>query len=161
MHPQPPRLNLLSNGKVLENLTVQLRIRLEKFLGRATLRTPGLGRVIALFAGEEAVVGEEFAAVAGGENDLVPFAFLAAPVFKGAVLRVVDQTESDCFIGVDIGVKTAGFGGTLLGLDAQDASYGRANTVSADNQIVVCSDSIFEDDRASLHIDIAALNQDH
>jgi hypothetical protein len=58
-------------------------------------------------------------------------------------------------------MEAAGLGGTLLRLDAQDASYGRANTISADDQIVVCGNSIFEDHRASLHIDITALYQYH
>lgn len=114
MHPKPPRLNLLPNSQMAKHLPIKLGIRCQKFIRAATLRTPALSDIVALLAREEAVVGEELAAVAGGEDDLVPFTFLAAPVFECTVLGVIDEAGFDGFFGCDVGVQAALIGGFLF-----------------------------------------------
>lgn len=118
MHPKPPRLNLLPNTQMAKHLPIKLGIRCQKFIRAATLSAPALGGIVALFAREEAVVGEELAAVAGGEDDLVPFAFLAAPVLECAVLGVVDEAGFDGFFGCDVGVQAALVGRLLFRADS-------------------------------------------
>jgi hypothetical protein len=54
--PESPGLNLLSDGEVTEDLAVELGIRLEEIFDGKTIGSPGLCSVVALLAGEEAVV---------------------------------------------------------------------------------------------------------
>ena len=117
-HPEPPRLNLLPNSQMAKHLPIKRRIWCQKLICAAALSTPALIRIVSLFTREEAVVREELAAVAGRENDLVPFAFLAAPVFECAVLGVVDEAGLDGFFGCDVGVEAALIGGFLFRADS-------------------------------------------
>ena len=65
MNPQPPRPHLNPNSKVSLDLLIKFRIRRKQFLHRQIGTSPRLIRIVAFLAGEETVVGEEFAAVAG------------------------------------------------------------------------------------------------
>lgn len=118
MHPKPPRLNLFSNGQMAKHLPIKRRIRCQKFIRAATLCTPALVRIVSLLARKEAIVREELAAVTRGEDNFVPFAFLAAPVFKCAILGVVDEAGLDGFFGCDVGVEAALVGGFLFRADS-------------------------------------------
>lgn len=87
--PEPPGLDVEAELEVLEDVAVEVGVGVEEFVFGG-LGVPVLVGEVAFVAGEEAVVGEELAAVAGGEDDLVD-AGVAAPIFDGAVLRVVYQ----------------------------------------------------------------------
>jgi hypothetical protein len=140
--PETPWLDLRPDLQVLEDLPVELRVRVQELLQRTVLGAPRLVRVVSLISGEEAVVGEELAAVAGGEDDLIPLALLATPVLQGGVLGVVNQTGLDGVFGPDVAVKAALLGWPLCWVNTDDSSDSRADTISPDDEIVPCSDSV-------------------
>lgn len=140
--PETPWLDLRPDLQVLEDLPVELRVRVQELLQRTVLGAPRLVRVVSLISGEEAVVGEELAAVAGGEDDLIPLALLAAPVLQGGVLGVVNQTGLDGVFGPDVAVKAALLGGPLCWVNTDDSSDSRPDTISPDDEVVPCSNSV-------------------
>lgn len=85
MDPKPPRLDFFADGEVTENLSVKLGVGLQQLFDWAVFGTPGLVYVVALVSRKEAVVGEEFATVARGQDDLVPLALLTSPVLESFV----------------------------------------------------------------------------
>lgn len=155
--PEPPGPNLLSDIEVSEHLPIQLGIRPQQMLGGEVRGPPRVVGVVALLARKEAVVGEELAAVARRQDDLVPLAFLAAPVLERAVPRVVDQAAPDGLLGDDICVQAGLLRRPLLGVDADGAADGRADAICSDDEVVLDSRAVFEDDFARESIDIFAL----
>lgn len=155
VHPQSPGLDILTDGKVAEDLSVEIGVRGEQLLlGGGGV--PVLGGVVSLVTGEEAVVGQESAAVARGQDNLV-LVVVATPVLESAVLGVVHETQLDSLGGGHVGVQAAGVGRTLLRVDADDATDRGANAVSADDNLVGSRVAILKGDDASLEIDGSAL----
>lgn len=156
--PEAPGLDLDTDGEVVPDALVELGVRGQQVLDGKVLGAPRLRGIVALFAGEEAVVRQELAAVAGAEHDLVKLALLAAPVLEGAVFRVVGESQADGILGHDVGVQAAGRSRTLLGVDADDATDCGADTVGTDNEVVYCCDAIVKLDLASLEVNVFALS---
>lgn len=155
--PETPGLDLDADGEVITDALVELGVRGQQVLDGKVLGAPSLRSVVALLAGEEAVVRQELATVAGTEHDLVKLALLATPVLEGAVFRVVGKSQADGILGHDVGVEAAGRSRTLLGVNTDDATDCRADTVGTDNEVVYCCDAIFKLDLASLQINVFAL----
>lgn len=91
LYPQTPRTDFFANSEMVLDLLVQFRIRSQQLLHWTIFSSPALIYVVSCLTREEAVVGEEVPSIAWTENDLVPFSFLAAPVFKRGVTGVVSQ----------------------------------------------------------------------
>lgn len=157
LHPQPPWTDLLADLQMSQHLTVQVRVGSQEVLHRQVVAAPGVVGEVSLFSRKETVVRQQFAAVAGRQDDLVPFAFLATPVLQGAILGVVDQSQSDGVLGLDIRVETARIGRLLLRMETDDAADGRADAIRADNQVVTGGLAICERDDPLLPVDIFAL----
>jgi hypothetical protein len=66
VHPESPRPYLDTNSEVSLDLRVELRVRREELFDGKIGTAPGVICVVSGGAGEEAVVGEELAAVARG-----------------------------------------------------------------------------------------------
>ena len=113
--------------------------------------------IVSLFAREEAIVRQQLATVARRQHDLVPLAFLAAPVLEGAVLGVVDEAELHGVLGVHVGVQAAGVSGPLLRSQTDDAADGGADAVRADDEVVLGSYAVVECDDTSVKVDVFAL----
>lgn len=157
LHPQPPRLDLDSNGQMILDLLIELRIRCKQLLDRTILTAPALVRVVPCLAREEAVVGEEFTAVARAQNDLVPLAFLTTPVLERRVLRVVDKSQALGVFGQHVGVQAGGVCRASLWRDADEFADGGTDTIGTDNQVVVGFVPIGERDVAGRNVEVFAL----
>jgi hypothetical protein len=64
---------------------VKLRIWGKKFFDRAVFTSPRLICIITRLTREEAIVRQELSTITRGQHNLIPSAFLAAPVFQGTV----------------------------------------------------------------------------
>lgn len=82
---------------------------------------------------------------------------MASPVLNGGVLRVVWKTKFDCLLSGDVGVQTAGVGGSLLYLDANEFSDVGANPVSTNDSLVMSFRAVMECDGAVLGVKINGL----
>lgn len=157
MHPQPPWLQLNPNRQIRLNLRIQLRVRRQKILNRQIRSSPRMIRVITHRAWEEAVVTQQLTTVTRRQDDLVPFAFLAAPVLKRAVERVVDQAELAHVFGEHVGVEAGLLGGPLVGNHADELACYGADAVGADDEVVLALGAVGEGDSPCCEVDIATL----
>lgn len=142
---------------MFQHLIVQVRIGGQEVLHRQVVASPGVVSEVALFARKEAVIRQQSTSVAGRQDDLVPFAFLATPVLQGTVLGVVDQSQPYGVLGLDVRMQTARIGGSLLRMEAENAADGRADAIGADDQIVADGLTVSEGNDTRLQIDVFAL----
>lgn len=157
--PDTPRSDLGADLEMFKHLAVQGRVGFEEFLDRSVRAAPAMVHVVPFLAREEAVVREEgglvgVAAVAGGEDNLVPLVLLAPPVLERRVLGVVDQSELDGLFGRHVRVQTAGPGRLTVGADADESSNHGADAIGADDQVVLYRLAIGESDAASFDVDL-------
>lgn len=150
-------MDVFSNGQVSLDLIVKLGVRSKQLLNGAVFDAPGLVGVVSLVTREEAVVRQKLATVARGKNDLVPLSLLSSPILQGSVLGVVDEAEPDSIFGCDVGMKTAGVGGALLGADADEAANGRADAVCTDDEVMLDRLAILELNATCFQVDVLAL----
>lgn len=155
MHPQPPRTDFSPNLEMFEQLGVEIGERGEQLLD-SSLTGPVLRTVVSLFAGEEAIVGQQTASITRRKDDLMDVV-VATPVFEGTILGVVHKTELHSGGGIDIGMQTARVGWLLLGVNTDDTPNSRANAVRSNHQFMPGSDTIFKCDEPGVDVDIFTL----
>lgn len=111
---------------------------------------------VSLLSGKEAVVRKQFTTVARREDNFIGCA-VTSPVFDSAVLGVVDEAKGNGFLCRDVGVKTAGGGRLLFWVNVYQTTYDGADSISANNNIVLSRMAILECYEAGCSIDIDAL----
>lgn len=112
--------------------------------------------IVSLFSGKEAVVRKQFTTVARGEDDFVGCA-VTSPVFNSAVLGVVNEAKGNGFLCRDVGVKTAGAGRLLFWVNVYQTAYDGADSISANNNVMLSGFAVLECNEAGFSIDIDAL----
>lgn len=158
MHPKTPWFDFRPNLQMVKHLSVQFRVWGEEFLNGAIFGPPRLCRIVSLLTREEAVVRQKLSAVAGRQDNLIPFAFLSTPVLQCAILGVVHQAEPDRILSFDVSVQAALVGRSLFRCDSNNPSNGRSDSICTDDQIVAYNLAVLEDDGTRLQIDIATLD---
>lgn len=82
----------------------------------------------------------------------------AAPILKGLILGIINQSKLNGFRSVDIGMQTTCICRSSLGSDSYQSSDGRADPVSSNDYFVICYVSILECDLSSFEINAGALS---
>lgn len=120
MKPKPPWPYLGPNGQVLEHLAVQVRIRGQKLLYGGFLVPAVVGQVTSL-SWEEAVVGKKAATIARRQHNFV-VSIVSAPVFKSAVLGIVNESQLNSLCSFDVSMEASTGGRLTRCLDAKNTA---------------------------------------